>query len=621
MLYEHNLPVYAALKEMLNKTGKAILVTATGTGKSHIVLEYLKDNNYRALVVSPRLSINRQWEDLSALIDTVTYQSFISLDIDQINSYDCVVFDEAHHCGSPIWGAAVRLFMDQAPMPVIGLTADSKRWTDGGRDIAIELWDGSIVRGFDQGEAIQQGILPRLTYVSALFDCAGMSKRFRENNQVSDTLKKKLDFTEKNCESVVSILQKHIPQTGRKGIVFAPSVKETPTAETLMREAFPQIPVLHAHSGLPQEVISQNIRQFKMMPQGFLITVDMLNEGVHIAGIDTIVMLRRTVSPNLYMQQCGRGLASGGKNPVIFDFVGNQSSIKSVALRIDGIKETYKREWQRYGPAVSGEQVIVYDYTRDFLSVIDEIKSFLSHWKHWTPEEDDILKKYYQSEKGKVATRLPGRSPQLCSQRAMMLGLSTPQQEWSDDELQILKKYYPEEGSAVYKRLPDRTPGACISQARRIKLRKNKHITHVPWTEEEDAIIKAYYLLEGANVQKRVPNHTVNACHNRAWSLGIRRRDSEKAKWTENDDEILRQHYLSDGPEVCARLLNRAKSVVKSRAKILKLYRGEVRAYWTDEEDSIIKEFYPSEGSKVSERLTGRSRQACVYRARKLGLA
>lgn len=46
MLYEHNLPVYAALKEMLNKTGKAILVTATGTGKSHIVLEYLKDKNF-----------------------------------------------------------------------------------------------------------------------------------------------------------------------------------------------------------------------------------------------------------------------------------------------------------------------------------------------------------------------------------------------------------------------------------------------------------------------------------------------------------------------------------------------------------------------------------------------
>lgn len=628
MLYEHNLPVYAALKEMLDKTGKAILITATGTGKSHIVLEYLKDNNYRALVISPRLSINQQWEDLSALIDTVTYQSFSSMDIDSINTYDCVVFDEAHHCGSPIWGAAVKLFMDQAPMPVIGLTADSKRWTDGGKDIAIEVWDGCIVRGFDQGEAIQQGILPRLTYVCALFDCAGMSKKFRENNQVSDILKKKLNFTEKNCESVVSILQKHISQTGRKGIVFASSIKETQTAEALVREAFPRIPILHAHSGLSQQDTAQNIQQFKMMSQGFLITVDMLNEGVHISGIDTIIMLRRTLSPNLYMQQCGRGLASGGKNPVIFDFVGNRSTIKSVTLRIEDVKKTVKQRQHTWGPTVSGEQVIIYDYTRDFLSVIDEIKASLARVQYWSPDEDATLTEFYPTEKGKVATRLPGRTPHMCYQRAKVLGLSNPQNEWSKDELDILIKYYPIEGTAVSNRLPNHTPRACRSRAMRlnIPLKGNKLI---PWAPEEDEILRKYYSSEGQTVQKRIPNHTAGACIWRARMLGLkshRKRarkepetEFESRPWTKDELEILRRYYPTEKGKVAQRLDGRSGSACTSKASKMRITPTNLQ-FWTKDEEDILRKYYPEEGRAVANRLPNRNANTCVTHARLLGI-
>lgn len=628
MLYEHNFSVYAALKEMLDKEGKAILITATGTGKSHIVLEYLKDNNYRALVVSPRLSINQQWEELSALIDTVTYQSFGSMDIDSINAYDCVVFDEAHHCGSPIWGTAVKLFMDQAPMPVIGLTADSKRWTDGGKDIAIEVWDGCIVRGFDQGEAIQQGILPRLTYVCALFDCAGMAKKFQENNQVSDTLKKKLNFTERNCESVVSILRKHISQTRRKGIVFAAAIKETATAEALMREAFPQIPVLHAHSGLPQMVTAQNIQQFKVMSQGFLITVDMLNEGVHIDGIDTIVMLRRTVSPNLYMQQCGRGLASGGKNPVIFDFVGNRSTIKSVTLRIEDVKKTIKQRQFTRGQTVPGEQVIVYDYTRDFLSVIDEIKASLARVQYWSPDEEAILTEFYPTEKGKVANRLPGRTPNMCYQRAKVLGLSNPQNEWSKDELDVLQKYYPIEGTAVSNRLPNRTPWACRACAMRLNIPlKGKRF--IPWTPEEDEILRRHYSDEGQTVQKRIPNHTAGACIWRARMLGLKsnrkrvKKDSEvepsSGPWTKEELEILKKYYPVEKSKVAQRLIGRSGRACISKANKMGIAESHLQ-FWTKDEEDILRKYYPEEGRTVANRLPNRNANTCVTHARLLGI-
>ena len=42
-----------------------------------------------------------------------------------------------------------------------------------------------------------------------------------------------------------------------------------------------------------------------------LFTVDRLNEGLHVKGIDGVIMLRKTISPIIYLQQIGRALVAG----------------------------------------------------------------------------------------------------------------------------------------------------------------------------------------------------------------------------------------------------------------------------------------------------------------------
>ena len=148
MLLEHNYPVYQALEDMLAENNKAILVTATGTGKSYVAMEYLERHNLRALVVCPKHVICTAWEKLTDRVDTMTYHKFSKLS--KIPEYDCYIFDEAHHAGSKVWGKAARDFMDTCTVPVIGLTADSKRYSDGGKDVAEELWDDCVVHGYDQ---------------------------------------------------------------------------------------------------------------------------------------------------------------------------------------------------------------------------------------------------------------------------------------------------------------------------------------------------------------------------------------------------------------------------------------------------------------------------------------
>ena len=64
-----------------------------------------------------------------------------------------------------------------------------------------------------------------------------------------------------------------------------------------------------------------------------LFCIDMLNEGVHVEGVDGVILLRPTVSPTLYLQQIGRGLVAGRgreEQPVIFDVVNNFESLSLV---------------------------------------------------------------------------------------------------------------------------------------------------------------------------------------------------------------------------------------------------------------------------------------------------
>ena len=55
-----------------------------------------------------------------------------------------------------------------------------------------------------------------------------------------------------------------------------------------------------------------------------LFCIDMLNEGVHVAGISGVILFRPTISPIIYKQQIGRALTAGDSAiPLILDVVNN----------------------------------------------------------------------------------------------------------------------------------------------------------------------------------------------------------------------------------------------------------------------------------------------------------
>ena len=88
------------------------------------------------------------------------------------------------------------------------------------------------------------------------------------------------------------------------------------------------IPAAAVYSG-EQSKYSENrkkaIDKLKNNELKVLFTVDMFNEGVDIPSIDSILFLRPTESPTIFLQQLGRGLriAENKEYLTVLDFIGN----------------------------------------------------------------------------------------------------------------------------------------------------------------------------------------------------------------------------------------------------------------------------------------------------------
>lgn len=331
MLLGHNEPVYKNLCETLEKHKKAIVVTFTGGGKSFLASEYLAESGLHALVVCPKRTICSQWAALNQSVDTMTYSAFAKVPLEDLLRYEAVILDEAHHCGSRVWGARAKELTENTAGVVIGLTADSVRWSDGGKDVAQELFDGHIVKGYSLQEAIEQNIVRPFSYVCTII---GFNRMIQErverlsNGKLDARLRAKaehliarLKLDAEAAASVTDVLRQYMP-ANPKGIVFTDDIAAIEEARGLMNEAFPDMSCYTIHSKQSKEKNEAQLAAFMQAPTACIISVNMLGEGVHVDGVNFIVMLRRTQSPTVYFQQIGRCTKVGSDGePVIFDIV------------------------------------------------------------------------------------------------------------------------------------------------------------------------------------------------------------------------------------------------------------------------------------------------------------
>lgn len=182
-LYPHNQIAYDKLCDMLAHSDRACVIQPTGTGKFVIIAKLVQDNpdkRFLLLGTNDYMFID-QMDNLEKIapgfhpdnLQFRTYASAMSMARDEQISlkYDFIIVDEFHHCGAPEWSKGVQWVIDSSPdAKLVGFSATPIRFSDNGRDMADELFDGNIASSMELEEAWLRGILPIPKYVIALYD-------------------------------------------------------------------------------------------------------------------------------------------------------------------------------------------------------------------------------------------------------------------------------------------------------------------------------------------------------------------------------------------------------------------------------------------------------------------
>ena len=626
-LSPHNQDAYTQVSDMLAKGNRCLYVAAPGTGKSLVAEEIIRVNRYHALIVCPKNSIVEQWRRMGLDADVITYQKFIRLDPDVLSDeYDCFIFDEAHHCGSSKWGAKVQTIISHTDKPVIGLTATPRRYFDNGTDVSVTVWNGNKVEGLSQGEAIARGVLPGFLYVTALFGVEEELQKYKAKN-VKESLIAELEYNIRNCGSIADILHRHMPEGKRKGIIFCEKISSVQEAERVIRSAYPDATVRVVHSKLPATEVRDAIKSFHEAEEGYLISVDMYNEGVHAPGVNTIIMLRRTQSPAIYIQQLGRCLAQGNRDVVVFDLVGNSVSAHDFG---DGRQSGEKALAGAFGAGKKKElpkEIIMMDYVKDTLSVLRRISA--TQGSRWTTEDREYLIAHYAADGAKSCAEYLGRSLNSCKTMAYFCGLTeqkrTPARDWTEDEVQYLRDHYILDGPSSCAAVLNRSRVSCSGKARNMGILSHHK---KDWTDEEDQYLREHYVCDGSKKCAAVLGRTTSSCSSRIFNLGIGKKQKKKRSglsWTDEEKKYLQENYETLGPAACAQTLKRTRNSCASMAAKMKLRTTWVPInytsnLWTEEEDAFLRGNYHNMSTGECAKILGRSLSSCHNRIVKLGL-
>ena len=92
-----------------------------------------------------------------------------------------------------------------------------------------------------------------------------------------------------------------------------------------------------------------------------LFTVDMFNEGVDIPSIDSVLFLRPTESPTIFLQQLGRGLriAENKEYLTVLDFIGNYKKANLVPFLLSDNYNKYTTK------TLLNEKILEFEYPED----------------------------------------------------------------------------------------------------------------------------------------------------------------------------------------------------------------------------------------------------------------
>ena len=345
---------------------RAILVSATGTGKTYASAFAVKDfEPKRFLFLVHReqiakqsiiayknifkdhenfglLSGNSKEGDRNYLFATIQTMSkddvYTKYDKDH---FDYIIIDEVHKAGALSYQ---KIFQYFEPKFWLGMTASPER-TDGFN--IYDLFDNNIAHEIRLQEALEEDLLCPFHYF-------GITDVEFDTGEIDD------DFSDFNLlasdERVEYLLEKSrfYGYSGDriKALVFCSRKREAQLlAEEFTKRGHPSIVLTGDDSQEKRlEAIDRLTNDDNPDKLEYIFTVDIFNEGVDIPEINQVLLVRPTESPIIFIQQLGRGLRKYKNKEfvVILDFIGNYRNNFMIPIALSGDRSYDKDKIRKY---------------------------------------------------------------------------------------------------------------------------------------------------------------------------------------------------------------------------------------------------------------------------------
>ena len=325
---------------------RALLVSATGTGKTYLsALDVLRAKPKRVLFIAHRQRIldASQQSYERVLGDTYSYGQFndasqrdtsclfamviqLSSNLEQFDpdEFDYIIIDEAHRTGANSYQKILSYF---TPKFVLGMTATPTR-TDG-YDV-YALFNHVIAYRITLQDALENDMLVPFHYF-------GIADLAIDDKAVDDVaLFGKLTSKQRADHVIQKIEEYSVRKNDRRGLVFCSRNDEAQEMSRLFNERGYRTVAISGETSDEQR--NQSIAQLEAGELQYVFSVDILNEGVDIPSLNEIIMLRRTESAIVFVQQLGRGLRKDPSKDytLVLDFIGNYQQNYLIPIALTG---------------------------------------------------------------------------------------------------------------------------------------------------------------------------------------------------------------------------------------------------------------------------------------------
>lgn len=336
---------------------RALLISATGTGKTYLsafdiaatkphrvlflahrrrILEASLSSFRRLLGSDYAYGIYDPGRDASQISCLFAMSSTIvrHLEAFEPDEFDYIVVDEAHRTGSAGYQRVLGYF---SPKFCLGMTATPNR-TDG-YDV-FALFNHVIAFQITLQDALANDML-------APFHYFGIADLKIDDNDVDDpSLFGRLTSDERVRHVIDKIEEYTVVKSERRGLIFCNRNDEAAELSGRFNEYGYRTCALSGESS--DEERARAISRLERGELEYIFTVDIFNEGVDIPSLNQIIMLRRTESAIVFVQQLGRGLrkSSGKDYTLVLDFIGNYQKNFLVPVALTGDR-TYNKDTLR----------------------------------------------------------------------------------------------------------------------------------------------------------------------------------------------------------------------------------------------------------------------------------